>query len=48
MTIDHIIPKSKGGTNHKKNLQALCEVCNSLKANKIESHNSLKQKDLQP
>ena len=33
MTIDHIIPQSKGGTNHPENLQLLCNFCNSAKGN---------------
>ena len=33
MTIDHIVPRSKGGTDHEENLQLLCGACNSTKGN---------------
>lgn len=29
MTIDHILPRSKGGTNRSTNLQVMCATCNS-------------------
>jgi 5-methylcytosine-specific restriction endonuclease McrA len=33
MTIDHILPKSRGGSNHKRNKVAACAECNSRKGN---------------
>lgn len=32
LTVDHIKPKSKGGANTIDNVQTLCAVCNSNKA----------------
>lgn len=34
LTLDHIIPKSRGGTNCQRNLQTLCGGCNKAKGNK--------------
>ncbi len=31
MTVDHMVPQSKGGTDHLDNLQLLCAACNSTK-----------------
>ena len=31
MTVDHVQPQSKGGTDHLTNLQLLCGACNSMK-----------------
>jgi len=36
MTVDHILPLSKGGArNDIKNMQPMCEECNTNKGNKI-------------
>lgn len=34
VTIDHILPKSRGGENSWKNCVACCFVCNNVKGNK--------------
>ncbi|AUR98120.1 HNH endonuclease [Vibrio phage 1.247.A._10N.261.54.E12] len=38
LTIDHIIPVSRGGNNHHSNLQVLCRSCNSIKGNYPEDY----------
>ena len=32
--VDHIIPQSRGGTDHLENLQLLCPSCNRIKGNR--------------
>lgn len=33
LTIDHIVPASRGGTAVQENLQTLCRRCNEIKGN---------------
>ncbi len=37
-TMDHVIPKSKGGTNAKENLKPACPDCNCEKGDTIEEN----------
>ena len=37
MAVDHIDPKSQGGTDHIENLQLLCPACNSMKGTRTQS-----------
>jgi 5-methylcytosine-specific restriction endonuclease McrA len=36
-TIDHKIPASRGGTNHRSNLRITHDYCNNRKADKLET-----------
>lgn len=45
LSIDHIIPTSKGGTDEDSNLCTMCLRCNRKKANKIEERYLLPKAD---
>ena len=38
LTMDHVVPQSKGGTDHLENLQLLCAYCNSVKGNRPQEY----------
>jgi 5-methylcytosine-specific restriction endonuclease McrA len=42
LTIDHVMPKSKGGGNTWDNLVAACHTCNTKKGDKLLEHTGMK------
>ena len=45
-TIDHIVPLSRGGTDHLENLQLLCGACNSLKGDRPQEYLMARLKEM--
>lgn len=40
LTVDHIVPRARGGTNDPANLQTLCHTCNQEKGSSIQAGES--------
>ena len=45
-TVDHMVPQSRGGTDHLDNLQLLCGACNSVKGDRSQEHLIARLKDM--
>ncbi len=48
LTVDHIIPLTRGGTNYIDNIQLLCKSCNLRKHTDIADYRIVQGKTLQP
>lgn len=44
LTIDHIVPISRGGSSGKRNLQVLCKGCNGAKGDSLEPLDRLRER----
>ena len=44
--VDHVIPRSRGGTDHPDNLQLLCSHCNRVKGDKDQAHLMARLKEM--
>lgn len=42
MTVDHVVPLVKGGTNYIENIQPLCRSCNASKGAKVRDYRTPK------
>ena len=45
--VDHMIPQSRGGTDHIDNLQLLCGFCNRTKGNRPQEYLMARLKELE-
>ena len=45
--VDHIVPQSRGGTDHIENLQLLCSHCNRLKGNRPQEYLMVRLREME-
>ena len=38
LEVDHVVPRSRGGTDHRDNLQMLCSHCNRIKGDRDQAY----------
>ena len=48
LTLDHIVPVSRGGTSIRSNLQTMCRVCNNKKGNRVKEEVVKEYKERNP
>ena len=45
MTVDHVVPRSRGGSGRRENLQLLCAACNSMKGARPQEERAARPKE---
>ena len=46
LEVDHVIPRSRGGTDHRENLQMLCSHCNRIKGDRPQEYLMARLKEM--
>ena len=46
LEVDHLVPRSRGGTDHRDNLQMLCSHCNRIKGDRDQAYLIARLKEL--
>ena len=46
LEVDHVVPRSRGGTDHRDNLQMLCSHCNRIKGDRDQAYLVARLKEL--
>ena len=46
LEVDHVVPRSRGGTDHRDNLQMLCSHCNRIKGDRDQAYLMARLKEM--